>query len=73
MPFGERGGPGEGRVVKGAPFKATALSESTQALADGNTIVRKDSALTYRDADGRTRREVTLPRAGPRAPPRAPW
>ena len=65
MAFGERGGPGEGQVVKGAPFKATALSESTQALADGNTIVHKDSALTYRDADGRTRREVTLPARGP--------
>lgn len=59
--FGEvMGRPGE-RVVKGAPFKATATTESTQALADGNTIVRKDSALTYRDAEGRTRREMALP------------
>src|SRR6185295_260845 len=58
--FGEAGGPGD-RVVKGAPFKATATTESTQALADGNTIVHKDSALTYRDADGRTRREMALP------------
>jgi len=59
--FGEMGRPGERAVVKGAPFKATATTESTQSLADGNTIVHKDRALTYRDAEGRTRREMALP------------
>ena len=49
----------EGKVVKGAPYSAEAVNESTQILADGNRIVHKETTALYRDSDGRTRREVT--------------
>ncbi|HLL99654.1 MAG TPA: hypothetical protein VK400_01250 [Pyrinomonadaceae bacterium] len=44
-------------VVKGAPFSAEAISESTQVLADGNKISRTFTVRMYRDGDGRFRRE----------------
>ena len=47
----------ETRTVKGAPYSAEATTEFTQALADGNRIIRKSSTRIYRDSDGRTRRE----------------
>jgi hypothetical protein len=68
--FGERiellgfGGMHGGKVVKGAPFSAVAVSESTQTLADGNQITRKTQTNLYRDSQGRFRREVTLPAIG---------
>jgi hypothetical protein len=68
--FGERiellgfGGMHGGKVVKGAPFSAVALSESTQTLADGNQITRKTQTNLYRDSQGRFRKEVTLPAIG---------
>jgi hypothetical protein len=72
--FGERiellgfGGIHGGKVVKGAPFSAVAVSESTQTLADGNQITRKTTTNLYRDSEGRFRREVTLPAIGLLAP-----
>ncbi len=71
--FGERiellgfGGLHGGRVVKGAPFSAVSVSESTQTLADGNHITRKTQTNLYRDSQGRFRKEVTLPAIGPLA------
>lgn len=71
--FGERvqilgfGGVHGGKVVTGSPFTATAVSETTQTLADGNKIVRKTQTNLYRDSQGRFRREVTLPAIGPLA------
>jgi hypothetical protein len=56
-----KGGP----TVKGAPYSATAVTESTQTLKDGNSITRKDSTSVYRDSDGRTRKEQTLSWIGP--------
>lgn len=47
-------------MVKGAPYSAEAVTESTQTLADGNRIVYKSSAMVFRDSQGRTRREQTL-------------
>ncbi len=47
-------------VVKGAPYSAEAVTETTQTLADGNRIVHKSSAMVFRDSQGRTRREQTL-------------
>lgn len=44
-------------VVKGAPFSAEAISESTQVLADGNKITRTFTTRMYRDSEGRFRRE----------------
>jgi hypothetical protein len=53
-----------GKVVKGAPYSAEALTERTQTLADGNRIVHKSSATVYRDAEGRTRREMQMTSIG---------
>jgi hypothetical protein len=54
-----------GKVVKGAPYSATAVTETVQTLGDGNRIVRRNSANVFRDADGRTRRDQTLALLGP--------
>ena len=70
-PFGERmellgfEGLHPGKVVKGAPFSATASSESIQTLQDGTVIDRTTSSALYRDSAGRVRREVTLSGFGP--------
>ncbi len=55
----------EGGVVKNAPYSAQAVTETTQKLADGNRISRKNTASLYRDSDGRTRREETMGFVGP--------
>jgi hypothetical protein len=49
-----------GKVVKGAPYSAEAVTESIQTLSDGNRIVNKFTTTVYRDGEGRTRREQTL-------------
>jgi len=70
-PFAERmelmgfEGLNPGKVVKGAPFSATASSETKQTLQDGSNIVRTTSSTLYRDSQGRSRREVTLSGFGP--------
>ncbi len=56
---------GAGELVTAAPYTATAITESTQILGDGNRIVNKTSAFVARDGQGRTRRETTLSRIGP--------
>jgi TonB family protein len=53
-----------GKVVKGAPYSAQAVTESTQTLSDGNRIVNKSTAAIYRDSEGRTRREQTIRAVG---------
>ena len=55
----------ETRTVKGAPYSAEATTEFTQALADGNRIVRKSVTRIYRDSEGRTRREPVTAGQGP--------
>jgi hypothetical protein len=55
---------GAGEVVTAAPYTATATTESTQVLADGNRIVNKTSSFVARDGQGRTRRETDLHRIG---------
>lgn len=54
-----------GKLVKGAPYSAEAITESTQTLGDGNRIVNKSTASIYRDSEGRTRREQSLRAIGP--------
>ena len=54
-----------GKVVKGAPFSATATSVTTQTLQDGNSINRTTKSLLYRDSEGRVRRDVTFSGFGP--------
>jgi hypothetical protein len=53
-----------GKVVKGAPYSATAITESVQTLSDGNQIIRKNQSKIYRDSEGRTRTEQTLETIG---------
>jgi hypothetical protein len=55
----------DGKLVKGAPYSAQAITETTQTLGDGNRIVNKSAAALYRDSEGRTRREQTLRAIGP--------
>ncbi|MGH9592844.1 MAG: hypothetical protein ACRD5L_07110, partial [Bryobacteraceae bacterium] len=50
----------EGKVVKGQPYMADAVTETTQTLSDGNHISRKETASVARDSEGRTRREQVL-------------
>ena len=45
------------RTVKGAPYSAETVNESSQMLADGNRISHRTSGRVYRDAQGRERRE----------------
>jgi hypothetical protein len=54
-------------VIKNAPYTATAITESTQTLGDGNRIVNKSSAFLARDGQGRTRREEAMQHMGPLA------
>ncbi|HET9530983.1 MAG TPA: hypothetical protein VFQ92_11565 [Blastocatellia bacterium] len=56
-----------GKLVKGAPYSAEAVTEHVQMLADGNRIVRRSAAAVYRDTEGRTRHEQTLRSVGPYA------
>ncbi len=53
-----------GSPVKGAPYSADAVTQSTQTLADGNRIVTGTTAAVYRDSQGRERREQSLPNIG---------
>jgi hypothetical protein len=53
-----------GKVVKGAPYSAQAVTETVQTLGDGNRIVNKTTSALYRDNDGRTRRELTIKMLG---------
>jgi hypothetical protein len=51
-------------LVKNKAFSAEVVTETVQILADGNRIVRRNLTKQYRDRDGRTRQEQTLPIPG---------
>jgi hypothetical protein len=53
-----------GDPVKNSPYSASAVSESTQTLADGNRITSKSTAFVARDSQGRTRREQSFDHLG---------
>lgn len=55
----------DGEPVKGQPYSAEAVTETTQQLPDGNRITRTNRTMIYRDSEGRTRREETLQGIGP--------
>jgi TonB family protein len=55
----------DGKLVKGAPYSAQAVTETTQTLTDGNRIINKSESALYRDSEGRTRREQSLRAIGP--------
>jgi hypothetical protein len=57
--------PLETRSIKGAPYSAQLVIDSTQALADGNRIVQHSTGRVYRDSEGRVRREEDRPNSSP--------
>jgi hypothetical protein len=59
------------KAVKGAPYSAETVIESSQTLADGNHINQKTTGRVYRDSEGRTRREEdrTTRTVGPNTSP----
>lgn len=75
-PFPRGGGPRflgaeagmPGRVVKNAPYSADMITETTQALPDGNRIHQTITVHVYRDSEGRTRTEQPLSALGALAP-----
>lgn len=52
------------KLVKGAPFSATAETLTVQPLMDGSRMTRKSTSQLYRDSEGRTRREQKLTNIG---------
>ena len=54
----------DGRPIKGSPYSAESVTETTQILGDGNRIVNRSTASLFRDSEGRTRREQTLKSIG---------
>ena len=54
-----------GKLVTQAPYSAESITKMVQTLADGNRIVRTNTAMIYRDSQGRTRREQQLDAIGP--------
>jgi hypothetical protein len=50
--------------VKGAPYAAESVNESTQVLADGTRITNKSTTKTWRDSEGRTRMESSFTPVG---------
>jgi hypothetical protein len=59
------GEPGEGKTVTGIPLTAQIVVTHENTLSDGNHISRTSQTTLYRDAQGRTRREVTVEAATP--------
>jgi hypothetical protein len=55
------GGPGMGAPVTGAPYSATEVVQSQQTLANGSQISSQETSTVYRDSQGRTRTERTMP------------
>jgi hypothetical protein len=55
----------DAKPVTGAPYSATAITTSTQTLADGTHITHTIQAQMARDSAGRTRREETINAVGP--------
>lgn len=50
-----------GTPVTGLPYSADEKTESVQTLADGTHITNTTTTRVYRDSQGRTRTEMTLP------------
>jgi len=55
---------GSDELVTGAPYTATAVTETIQTLGDGNRIVHKNTTSLARDGQGRTRREESFSNVG---------
>jgi hypothetical protein len=53
--------------IKGAPYSADVVTETTQVLADGNRIVNRQTGSVARDSQGRTRHDTGIQMLGPAA------
>jgi hypothetical protein len=47
-----------GKPIKGAPYSAVEVNETTQMLADGTRIHNESQTQVFRDSEGRIRRET---------------
>jgi hypothetical protein len=56
------------KTVKGKPYSAESITESVQTLGDGTRIARNNASRTYRDSEGRVRKEMDLQTFGPNSP-----
>ncbi|MBV9959710.1 MAG: hypothetical protein JO360_14900, partial [Acidobacteria bacterium] len=63
------GGP---QSVKGVPYSAEAVIETSQVLSNGTRIAHKSNMLVARDGEGRLRRERRLDAIGPFTPADGP-
>ncbi len=52
------------KLVKGQPFSAEIVIEDNRRLYDGSTVTKQINGAVYRDAAGRTRREMPLENVG---------
>ncbi len=52
------------KLIKGQPFSADIVIEDTRRLYDGSTVTKQSRGVTYRDGEGRTRREQPLEMVG---------
>ena len=57
MKVAVKGAVGFAAPVTGAPYSATAITETTQTLGDGNRILQSQSQKVFRDSQGRERSE----------------
>jgi len=55
--------------IKGVPYSADVISETTRVLADGNRIHQETRGKQFRDSEGRTRSEYELPMTVPQRTP----
>jgi len=53
-----------GKVVTGAPFSAVAVTTFNHTLADGNKISNTHQVTLFRDSQGRSRKEGSMPPMG---------
>lgn len=68
--FGSAGPGMLGAAVVGEPYSAEQITEHVQTLADGTRITQPErKAMFYRDSQGRTRTEHTVPLGDPRGNP----
>jgi hypothetical protein len=55
--------------LKGVPYSADVINETTRVLADGNRIHQETHGRQFRDSQGRTRSEIQFPMMpGPEIP-----
>ena len=54
--------------IKGVPYSADVITETTRVLADGNRIHQEMHGKQFRDSEGRTRTETEFQMPGRKCP-----